>query len=286
MRAKDKFIAFVDILGFSDLVEAAERNGGGDFSRLLELAQVLGSPADANRFRQSGPKICPHSGYVARDLDFQVTQIADCVVVSAEVSPAAIMNLAHYCFGISVKLLSKGALCRGVVTRGNIHHSEGQFIGTGYMRAYRDERHVAFLRTEKTEKGTPFIQVDDAIAEYVRDETDECVRKMFARITRSDGTYTAIYPFGVLSNAPAAFIGPDFDPLHWKAAVQRSIGYRQADLAAFECAEQRGTTENAKLKIRHYKRGLEEVIERLRVKEAVLDQMITTGHIPYGTVWK
>jgi hypothetical protein len=39
------------------------------------------------------------------------------------------------------------------------------------------------------------------------------------------------------------------------------------------------------MKIRHYKRGLEEVIERLHAKEAALDQMIATGRIPYGTVW-
>jgi hypothetical protein len=51
LRAKDKFIAFVDILGFTALVEAAEQDGGGDFSRPIELAQALGSVADANKFR-------------------------------------------------------------------------------------------------------------------------------------------------------------------------------------------------------------------------------------------
>jgi hypothetical protein len=164
-------------------------------------------------------------------------------VVSSEVSPAGIINLTHHCFGIVLSVLRKGALCRGVITRGNIHHGGGQVIGTGYMRAGADEKHVAFLRANNTETGTPFIQVDDAVVGYIRDETDECVRRLFGRITRPDGTYSAIYPFDALGNAPTSFIGQDFNPTPWKAEVQKSIGYRQANLAVFEEAERRATEE-------------------------------------------
>jgi hypothetical protein len=38
---KDKFIAFVDIIGFSALVKAEEQSGR-DLSRPLELARLLG----------------------------------------------------------------------------------------------------------------------------------------------------------------------------------------------------------------------------------------------------
>lgn len=108
---------------------------------------------------------------------------------------------------------------------------------------------------------------------------------MFARMVRSDGTYTAIYPFGVMSKTPTSIVGPDFNPRFWKENLQKSLGYRRQDLATFEEAERGAPDENAKRKVGHYKRGLEEVIQRLLAREAALDQMIATGVIPLGTVW-
>ena len=283
MHTKDKFIAFVDILGFSDLVEAAER-GDGNLSRPLELINTLCSAADSQKLRDQGCKICPSSRHIAPDLDFQVTQISDCVVISAESSPAGVINLVNECFGIALSILEKGAQCRGSIIRGNICHRDGNFIGTGFMRAYNNEKNVSFRRGSE-EKATPFIQVDDVVSEYITNETDACVRKMFNRMTRSDETYTAIYPFDRLGKVPSAFVGQDFNPHYWKEPLQISLGHRQANLAAFEEAERKATDEGVKNKIRHYKRGLEEVINSLRDKDAKLDNMIATGRIPYGTVW-
>jgi hypothetical protein len=279
VQAKNKFIAFVDILGFSDLVKAEEQ-GGRDLSRPLELVKLLGSAE-----KKHLPSICPHSRRLAADIDFKMTQVSDCVVVSAEVSPAGVMNLAHYCFGIAIMLLNKGALCRGYITRGNIFHDDHQFIGTGYVHAVQNEKSVAFMRADAQEEGTPFIQIDETVTAYVRDESDDCVRKMFARIVRSDESYTAIYPFEAMSKIPSALITWDFNPREWKENLQKSLGYREQDLVVFEQAEYLAVDEKAKKKVRHYKRGLEEVIHRLRIREAALDKMIATGIIPYGGSW-
>jgi hypothetical protein len=285
MHAKDKFIAFVDILGFSALIEAAEQDDYGNFSRPLELIEALWSAADANRRRERVSGICPSSRHVACDLDYQLTQISDCIVISAEVSPAGIINLVQGCFWITLSILKNGAQCRGFITRGNVYHRDGNFMGTGYMRACKNESSVSFMRANDAEQGTPFIQVDDVVSEYVRNETDECVRKMFGRMTRSDGTYVAIYPFDQLGKVPSALVRQDFNPNYWKEALQRSLRLRQTNLATFEEAERKAVDEGVKQKIRHYKRGLEEVIQRLRDKEAALDEMIATGKIPIGMVW-
>jgi hypothetical protein len=275
-HAKDKFIAFIDILGFSNLVETTEESGS-DFSYLIELTKIVGS--DKPRART-----CPASKHIAADLDFKSTQISDCVVISVEVSPAGIVNLVNDCFSIVLALLSKGHLCRGYITRGNIYHVEDQFIGTGYMRAFSKERGVAFMRADLDEQGTPFIQIDDVVTDYISTDGDECVRKMCGRATKSDGTYTAIYPFEALGKIPTALIQPDFNPAHWKENVQRSLRYRHDNLATFDKAEREASDEKIKRKIRHYKHGLEEVIRRLHVKEAALDRMIATGRIPIGTI--
>jgi hypothetical protein len=102
---------------------------------------------------------------------------------------------------------------------------------------------------------------------------------------RSDGSYTALYPFDALRNVPAALIRVDFDPHHWKAALQVSVRHRTETLMIFEKAEHDAADENVKRKIAHYKHGLQEVIQHLKTKDAALDRMIATGQIPYGTVW-
>lgn len=149
MQTKDKFIAFVDILGFSAMLKAEEQSGR-DLSRPLELMKMLGSAE-----REHHPSLCPASRRIAADIDFKLTQISDCVVVSTEASPAGIINLVHYCFGIAMMLLGKGALCRGYITRGNIYHDDHQFIGTGYVHAVENEKAVGFMRADVEEKGTP-----------------------------------------------------------------------------------------------------------------------------------
>src|ERR1035438_2183803 len=109
---QDKFIAFVDILGFSDLVRQSEENkeGSPSLEDLLNLTKKLGLPEESARFAKSGPIVCPRAHYVSKDLSFQITQVSDCLIVSSEVSPAGVINLVQHCFGISINLLMVGHL--------------------------------------------------------------------------------------------------------------------------------------------------------------------------------
>ncbi len=100
---KDKFIGFVDILGFKELVDAAEAGMGMSLTQLLEILNDLGSLEDQAHFKKYGPTTCPESTYVQRDLNFRLTQISDCVVVSSEVSPAGLINLVSHCWGAGHK---------------------------------------------------------------------------------------------------------------------------------------------------------------------------------------
>lgn len=97
MEFKDKFIGFLDILGFKNLVEAAETGAGMSLPDLLQLTKKLGSADDRKRFETHGPIACPQSTYIKRDLDFQLAQISDCVIVSSELSPAGAINLVMHC---------------------------------------------------------------------------------------------------------------------------------------------------------------------------------------------
>ncbi len=201
IKFKDKFIGFVDILGFKKLVEAAELGTGMPLSELLALTKELGTPQDRMKFTEYGPMTCPGSKFIQRDLDFQLTQISDCVVVSSEVSPAGVINLINHCWGAVIQLLTKGIMCRGYITQGAIYHTETQVIGSGYQKAYQREAQVTAFKREADERGTPFVEVDAPVCEYIQNYGDQCVKEMFSRMVKEDGNVTALFPFKRLAHS-------------------------------------------------------------------------------------
>lgn len=195
MEFKDKFIGFVDILGFKEFVKAAETKKGMSLPVLLEILKDLGTPEDQEYFRKHCPGICPKSTYIQYNLNFRLTQFSDCVVVSSEVSPAGLINLVNHCWGAVMKLMTKGILCRGYITRGLVYHTDIQIIGSGYQNALAKEDQVMAFKREADERGTPFVEVDPAVCDYMRACGDTCVKEMFSRYIKEDGTVTALFPF-------------------------------------------------------------------------------------------
>ncbi len=204
---KDKFIAFVDILGFKKMVEASEAGIGMPLPELLEILKMLDAPDGRKDFEKYGLTICPESAYIQRDLDFRVTQISDCVIVSSEVTPAGVINLVYYCWRVVINLLTKGIMCRGYITRGSIYHTDVQFIGSGYQKAYSKEREVDAFKREADERGTPFVEVDQSVCNYVRESGGACAKDMFSRFVKDDGGVMALFPFKRLSHSFGGFFG-------------------------------------------------------------------------------
>lgn len=195
----NKFIAFVDILGFKQMVEASAKDESM-LDRLIEMTDVLGIHSELSHHEVFGPITCPCAPYIQKDLDFRVTQISDCVVISSEISPSGLINLVSGCWKISVRLLQSGILCRGFVTAGKVYHTESQIIGPAYQAAYESESTVTAFRRMADEKGTPFIELDDEVSRYVADQKDECVKTMFERFTSFDGSKYAVFPFKALDH--------------------------------------------------------------------------------------
>lgn len=201
MEFKDKFIGFVDILGWKEKVKAVENETGMPLPELIELLRNLGSREDEVKIKKNGPSICPQSKYLQRDLSFKLTQKSDCVIVSSEVSPAGVINLIGHCWGAVINLLQKGIMCRGYITRGSIYHTDNDFIGSGYHEAYSKEANVTAFKREANERGTPFVEVDPIVCSYVKDCKDPCVKKMFSRMVKDDGVVTALFPFKRLTHS-------------------------------------------------------------------------------------
>jgi hypothetical protein len=214
MEFKQKFVGFVDILGWKEKVRRAETGTGMSLTELLEAAKDLGTPADKGRIEKYGPMICPRSNYILRNLDFQLTRISDCVVVSSEISPVGVINLVNHCWGAVIKLLTKGIMCRGYITRGQIYHTDNEIIGTGYQEALDKEHNVSAFKREADERGTPFVEIDPSVCDYVKECGDACVKEMFSRYVNHDGSMTALFPFQRLQHSfiVGDCLGHTFDP--------------------------------------------------------------------------
>jgi hypothetical protein len=209
----DKFIAFVDVLGFKKMVVASEQGTGLPLSDLRQLLKHLGTGDERAHFGRSGPTCCPQAPRIEKDLDFRVTQISDCAVVSAEVSPAGVINLIHHCWGALIELMTRGIMCRGYIKRGQIFHSGSQFIGSGYQDAYSAERDVRAFMREADERGTPYVEVDTEVYQYVENQSDACVKEMFGRMVKSDGEVVALFTFQMLQHSfLVGSVGGRFDP--------------------------------------------------------------------------
>ena len=195
-------MAFVDILGFTSKVEAAEGCSGAQLSDLLEICEELESKSHVQSIAAYGPIICPESQYESRSLDYRVTQISDCAIISTEVSPAGLINLVEHISQSIVGLLRHGVLVRGYVTRGSIFHDDKQFIGIGYQNALTGEKSVRAFRMSEGDGATPFVEVDPKVVRYIREETDACVVEMFGRMAGVDSTQgvTVLFPFKQLTN--------------------------------------------------------------------------------------
>jgi hypothetical protein len=209
----DKFIAYVDVLGFKELVSNAEQGNGLPLPDLLQLLEHLGTGKERARFDRYGPTCCPGAPRIDKNLDFRVTQISDCVVVSSEISPTAVINVVAHCWGAVIELLARGIMCRGYIKRGRVFHTDTQVIGSGYQDALLAESKVSAFKREADERGTPYVEVDTEVSEYVETQSDACVKEIFSRMVRRDGNTVVLFPFQRLRHSFIVFgLGVRFDP--------------------------------------------------------------------------
>lgn len=209
----EKFIAFVDVLGWRSLVRRAEEGQDLTLAELTEILNALGTQKDRKQYETYGPTTCPEAPRIRDDLAFQISQASDCAVVSSEISPAGVINLISHCWKACTTLLTKGIMCRGYIKRGQIYHTEQQQIGTGLSDVVEREKVVSIFKMDSDERGTPFIEIDRDVIQYVEHQPDECVKEMFSRMVRQEGDVGAIFPFQRLNHQlNLGGFGLEFDP--------------------------------------------------------------------------
>jgi hypothetical protein len=273
----DKFVAFVDILGFKHMVAESEKDEA-KLAQLLATVERLGDGKEREKFEVYGPTCCPCAPRTAKNLDFRVTQISDCVIVSAEVSPAGLINLVTYCWQVAIRLLEVGVLCRGYISRGSVFHTDRQILGSGYQNVFMAESSVTAFRRRPDEAGTPFVEIDENVVQYVSSQPDDCVRMMFDRLTKFDGSKLALFPFKRLNHQflVGGISGP-FDQESHLRSVNNIRGWiaRIKDQIALNV---KGASPGGLQKSEHYLAALDEQLIELDETERIIRS------IPKGTL--
>lgn len=257
MIYEDKFVGFVDILGFKQMIEKSVGGNGMTLTEVLALLETFGSSEARSKFDKYGPMICPSSKHQQRHLDFRVTQISDCMIVSSEVSPAGAINLVAHCWAVVLKLLEAGRMCRGYITRGAVYHTDTQIIGTAYQEAYTKEAQVTAFRKDANERGTPFVEIDSSVQDYVVTYGDKCVKEMFSRYVTTDGDVAAIFPFQRLAHSfVIGGYGQTFDAMKEKESNQ-NMRMMIERLKQGIATHIEGAGEKASRKAEHYIKALD-----------------------------
>lgn len=272
MKYEDKFIAFVDILGFASAVTNAEADGSLSLEDLREATRLLGGKDDVEAVRAYGPTICPDAPRDAQDVGFELTQTSDCVIVSTEVSPSGAITIVNQCYLAVFKLLKKGLMCRGHIRRGKIYHQGREFIGPGYQDAYKRESAVSVFKRNAAERGTPFVELDPSIRDYIAECGDGCVLEMYQRMVEKGGEVDAIFPFKRLSSLITIGGGNQLDV----AKEKKSIDTLRTIINNFRSGLKRHvdtSNESAVRKLGHYESALVAQLEECDRLDEMVDML-------------
>lgn len=142
---QQRFIAFVDILGFSDIVARMPAEGRL-FNTVRDALKDLDRQSrEFQRYRREYRNkreatlrkgVAPLGG----NTNLQMTAFSDCYVLS-EISPAWHVLAAVQALGS--RFLAEGILTRGAVVQGKAYHRGRVLFGPGIVDAYRLESEVA-----------------------------------------------------------------------------------------------------------------------------------------------
>lgn len=145
----EKILAFVDILGWSELLQSSDRNN----TLLRSIDSVAKTVAEISLFapainettnglwKELQQKI--PSLPLAGECDVQSTHFSDTIVLTSSPREISTAPMIATVVGLAQVLLRAGYYVRGAITRGQIHHTDKSLYGPALVRAYRIEQKVA-----------------------------------------------------------------------------------------------------------------------------------------------
>jgi hypothetical protein len=125
-----RYCAFVDILGFSELVRRLEQ-GAISFGNLQQLLGIVHAPPSE------------YQPDVFKTSDLRAQSISDAVCLSAACSEAGLAHLIYCLDQLTIRLLGAGFFLRGAIVKGRLFHDDKMVFGEALLLAYKLETEVA-----------------------------------------------------------------------------------------------------------------------------------------------
>ena len=124
-------MAFIDILGFSNLVMKSQTEG----QRVPWLINILNAVKSNEGISSNYDK--------ELDLQMEFTAFSDCFVLSSRI-PEDPVNTALYQITLICSLLLKsGLFARGAIVEGPIYHKNDIVFGPAMINAYKNEQSIS-----------------------------------------------------------------------------------------------------------------------------------------------
>lgn len=131
MGYEDRYVAFIDILGFSELVRRSS-------SEADLLGRLVGVLSEIRNYKDSIYKD------VNRHLvGLEISSFSDCIVVSAKCSDSGLGFVLGVVIRVYNELFHQGIFLRGAICKGRMIHNEGIVLGQGMISAYKLESGTA-----------------------------------------------------------------------------------------------------------------------------------------------
>ncbi|MGY6281926.1 hypothetical protein ACXIT0_03450 [Methylorubrum extorquens] len=156
---EDRAVAFLDVLGFSNLVKNAEDSPAA-LTTLMGLRAVLDS-----HMRFDNQMLSPSVPQTVVPL---YTFISDSIIISSPLQQGRYSGLAVVAvkaIQIAQKLLEGGHLLRGGISTGPVWHDVRNIFGTGYIDAFKTEQRADHPRVVlSTSSEQEWAKVPDLMA--------------------------------------------------------------------------------------------------------------------------
>jgi hypothetical protein len=128
MPYAQRYVAFLDILGFSEIVKSTERNERQFEALAKAIEQINSRENELDDIAQ---------------FDFRFQTFSDSIVMSVADNAPALLYLLQSIKAIAFNLLGNGLLVRGAISKGALHHTSTVMFGPAFIDAYRIEQLVA-----------------------------------------------------------------------------------------------------------------------------------------------
>lgn len=147
---KDKFVIFLDFLGFKALIEESEKKPE-KVNKIKEMLSFFTEEKIISYFKARSPSEEHYEEFIKRCTNIEISNFSDCVVISfcdSSQNPTNNQEVFLYMIEaiglISLKVAKEfNVLIRGGITRGNIFHDSKTLFGPALNRAYKLESKIA-----------------------------------------------------------------------------------------------------------------------------------------------